>query len=41
LIYTVIEKATIEKEVKPETIENEMELIIETVLTGLRSDTNE
>jgi len=41
LIYTVIEKATIEKEVKPETIEHEMEKIIETVLTGLRSDTNE
>lgn len=41
LIYTVIEKATIKKDVKPETIENEMEKIIETILTGLRSDKNE
>jgi len=41
LIYTVIEKATIEKKVKPETIEIEMEKIVETVLDGLRSDKNE
>ncbi|MGM0642062.1 MAG: TetR/AcrR family transcriptional regulator [Thermotogota bacterium] len=41
LIYTVIEKSTLEKNVKPETIEIEMEKIIETVMKGLRSDKNE